>query len=127
MKGKHTLLIYLSGKCTGIKDFNINKFRVAETKIYKHYLSEPHGTWVCVPHDLPDDHDKSWGMFMRAAIPALCACRKIYVLDDWKHSTGAIVEVLLAKILGMELYEVDTMRMFTVSYFRLFIKLLFRL
>lgn len=121
-------MIYLSGKITGLSDLNKPKFRSAEGLIRKTINMAGYSVWTCNPHDLPDDHhDKSWYSYMRECLKALCVCSRIYVLDDWKDSKGAIVEVLVAKILNIPMYEVETMQKFRISYCNLFVRLLLKL
>ncbi|WP_317899453.1 DUF4406 domain-containing protein [Aurantibacillus circumpalustris] len=127
MTHKRTLLVYLSGKITGLKDLNKPKFRAAERLILDRLQYRDFFVHVFNPHDLPDDHDKQWHSYMRECIKALVCSNKIYVLDDWTKSKGALTEVLIAKILGMPMYSVDTMEVLQVSYSYLFTKLLFKL
>lgn len=39
---------------------------------------------------------------MRALIPLLCPCDRIYMLRGWWHSRGAWVELIIAKVLGIK-------------------------
>jgi ADP-heptose:LPS heptosyltransferase len=127
MENKRQILIYLSGKITGLSDLNKPKFAAAERLILEHAKHTEMFAYVFNPHFLPHDHDKQWGSYMRECLKALCKSNKIYVLDDWRKSKGAIVEVLVAKTLNMPLFEIDTFEPLKVSYryllFKLFLKL----
>jgi len=127
MEHKRTILIYLSGKITGLKDLNKPKFAAAEKLIMDSLQFKDFFVHVFNPHDLPDDHDKQWSSYMRECIKALSVSNKVYVLDDWNKSKGALTEVLIAKILGMPIYEVETLDVLKVSYLYLFTNLIFKL
>ena len=129
-KHKTIDVVYISGKITGCKDLNKPKFKAAESLIrssYNTHFGNEHALFIINPHDLPDTHhNKSWGAYMKECIRALVDCNKIFVLDDWKQSRGALAEVLFAKIMDIDMYEVDTMRKFEISYFTLLSKMLFK-
>ena len=127
MTNKRTILIYLSGKITGLSDLNKPKFEAAEKLIIDSLQFKDFFVHVFNPHELPDDHDKRWSSYMRECIKALSVSNKVYVLDDWNKSKGALTEVLIAKILGMPIYAVETMEVLSVSYLYLFFKLLVKL
>jgi hypothetical protein len=119
------LLIYVSGKITGLQDLNKPKFAAAEKLIRAELGGKGVFVWVCNPHDLPDhDHDKTWASYMRECLKALCVCNRIYVLDDWKKSRGAVMEVLVALVLGIPVYEVATMSQIKVKLAGVMVKLL---
>jgi hypothetical protein len=119
------LLIYVSGKITGLQDLNKPKFAAAEKLIRNQLGGKGVFVWVCNPHDLPhQDHDKTWASYMRECLKALCVCNRIYVLDDWKQSRGAVLEVLVARVLGIPVFEVATMSQVQVKLAGVMIKLL---
>lgn len=64
---------------------------------------------------------------MRECLKALCGCDVIYVLDDWTDSKGALTEVLVAKILGLEMRQVEDFEEIKPSYAYLFAKLIFKM
>jgi hypothetical protein len=125
---KTPITVYVSGKITGVKDLNKPKFNAAAV-LLKRYLTDGLYRHVVVinPHCLPDNHDKSWGAYMRECLVALCKCERTYVLDDWKKSKGALTEVLVSKIIGVELYEVETMGRLKCSYGEIMARLLVKL
>lgn len=94
--------IYISGKITGVADGNQRKFNQAE-----HYLIFTEGPEATIlnPHKLPHIHDKSWTSYMKEDLRYLLACTCVFALDDWKQSRGAVIEVLLADIVKIPVYE----------------------
>jgi hypothetical protein len=127
MDNKALLLVYLSGKVTGVPGNNILKFRAAERLIRETLGCTSMQVWVCVPHDLPDDHDKSWPSYMRECLKALATCTVMYVLDDWKQSRGALVEMFIAKVLNIPVYQVETFTKLKISYTQILMRLLCRI
>lgn len=128
MSTKREMLVYLSGKITGLPDLNKPKFRAAQMLLVKELKDLEHKhIYVFNPHDLPDDHDKSWGSYMRECIKTLSVCERTYVLDDWKKSKGALTEVLISKILNMPVIEVETFKPITTPYLEIFARLLVKL
>lgn len=131
-----TLLVYLSGKISGLPDLNKPKFVAAadlikwSAQVDHSLLNQDAGTFVhvIIPHELPDHHhDKSWASYMRECVKAMTQCEVMYVLDDWKDSKGALCEVFIAKIFGIPIYEVETLDKLRIGYLKLFVKLLLKL
>ena len=112
--------IYISGKITGVPDLNKPKFQAAEEFVFRHqgFVHD-----IVNPHKLPDDHDKTWSSYMKECIKALCTCQHVVVLDDWEGSRGAITEVLIAKILQIPVWHIETMAPLKISVRRLLCKL----
>lgn len=109
--------IYISGKITGMPNLNKHKFAAAEEHL-KRFAIIVHN-----PHTLPAYHDKSWASYMKVCIRALCNSDKVVVLDCWKHSRGAIREVMIAKWLNIPVVSIETMSEVEIGLF-LKIKLL---
>lgn len=133
---KPIIKIYLSGKITGVPDGNIEKFRQAadfikwqHSAIYRtiNSTSTEHNCCVFVPHDLPDNHNKGWHEYMRECIKCLCGCEVMYVLDDWKKSRGAIVEVVVAKVLQIPIIQIENLEELNITWTKLLAKLLVRI
>lgn len=87
--------IYISGKISGIEEEAPALFKEAQN------LLESQGYEVVNPMEFNHEHDKSWSSFMKEDIKALCDCDEIYMLDNWQHSRGAVIEHNLASNLGM--------------------------
>lgn len=91
--------VYISGKMTGIKNYNKEKFSNAEKELKKH------GIEVINPSSLSEivfekcknlNKEPTREDFMREDIKALCECDMVYMLDDWRDSIGARHEHLVA-------------------------------
>ncbi len=89
--------IYISGQITGlnIKDAH-QLFEIAENDL------KELGLTVVNPTKLEHNHGKTWAEYMKEDIKALCDCDSIYMLHNWKKSTGANIEHALAKDLGLK-------------------------
>jgi hypothetical protein len=101
--------VYISGKISGLPDFNKAKFLAAE----KH-LNWMGFNQVVNPHDLNHHHhDKSWASYMKACLRRFCSEMQpiglVIVLDDFRKSHGACIEVFLANKLDIPVFCIDTM------------------
>ena len=89
--------IYISGPITGMKNLNRESFTKAEE-----LFSGICGVHTVNPFNI-QSNDKSWCGYMKADIAELIQCDYIAMLPGWWHSKGAVVEILLAKILGIKI------------------------
>ena len=87
---------YISGKITGMEKDAYELFEAAEREVIAL------GYLPVNPFKLNHDHDKSWRAFMRRDIKALCDCEAIYMLDNWRQSPGANIELDIANHLEMD-------------------------
>lgn len=133
---KTIIKIYLSGKITGVANDNLPKFRAAaefiqfqHRPVYKaiNGKAPDFDCHVFVPHDLPATHNKGWHEYMRECLKCLCQCEVMYVLDDWKRSRGALVEVFVAKVLQIPIIEVETLNDLKITWTQLLAKILVRI
>lgn len=89
-------MTYISGPMTGIKNLNFPAFNKAERFLRKR------GDKVFNPAC----HSIEWGFdradFLRLDIQVLLLCDKIYMLNGWKASKGALLEKHIAEELGIE-------------------------
>lgn len=92
--------IYISGKISGVPSLNWRKFKDAEI-----ILKNMRQYKVLNPHNFEQQHDKKWSSYMRVCITQLMGCDELAALDDWQNSRGAIIEVMLAKVLGIKVYD----------------------
>lgn len=93
--------LYLSGPMSGCPEYNYPEFaRVAG-------LLREAGYMVWSPHENGLPADAEWGQHMRADIAALMQCAAVATLDGYGKSRGALIEINLARDLGMpvEHYE----------------------
>lgn len=119
--------VYVSGKISGVPGLNAAKFNAISNRL--RFILGPNDE-VINPHELPAFHDGSWASYMRVCLRALTRASSVVVLNDWKDSRGAIIEVLIASMLGMPittLYDMDiipvriTSRLKAVLVFKLFL------
>lgn len=96
---------YISGKVTGLPDLNKPKFAAA-TELLRSLgygvVINPHV--VCAT--LPKDSD--WREYMKRCLKQLPGADLIVLLDDWHKSKGAVIEVLIALLLGIEIRDIET-------------------
>lgn len=94
-------LIYISGQITGLEiEEAKKKFKDAEDFIKKEMEGESLN-----PFDICEQSDeKTWLDYMRADIKALVDCDSILMLDNWKESEGAKLELVIAQGLKMDVY-----------------------
>ena len=95
--------VYLSGKISGVEDLNRPKFERAEKEL------NAKGYDVVNPHKLfPAEPIRAWDEYMKNDIKHMMDCDMVAVLDDWKDSPGACIEVNLAFCLRMKVVSADT-------------------
>ncbi|GAB6393607.1 MAG: DUF4406 domain-containing protein [Treponematales bacterium] len=80
--------LYLSGKITGDPNYKA-KFRAAQV------LLEQAGYRVGNPASL-DMPEEAWKAAMRKALILMLTCDGVALLDDWRDSRGARLEISLA-------------------------------
>lgn len=98
--------LYLSGPMTGYPDFNRAAFYLAEHRL------RASGYLVLSPARLrfTEPYNPSWSDWMRPALELMLRADGIAMLDDWRKSTGARLEVALAVDLAIPVYSVDWWR-----------------
>ncbi|HWR94117.1 MAG TPA: DUF4406 domain-containing protein [Flavobacterium sp.] len=91
--------IYISGKITGKEPELVEKaFNWTEEQLLKQ------GYEVVNPLKLPHNHDGSWINYIREDMPHMINCDAIVMIDDWKTSNGAQLELDVAQRLGLKVY-----------------------
>lgn len=87
--------IYISGKIGNLPIDQVKaKFALAKLHLQDEYE-------VISPLDLPHHHDHSWASYMIENLKALLNCQVIYMLHDWVHSPGAMIEHQFAVSMGI--------------------------
>jgi hypothetical protein len=96
-------MIYLSGPMTGYEDFNYPAFRSAAS-----YLRTL-GLEVFDPSEcFNGDQTLSKETYMREDIRAVLSARMVVTLEGWEQSSGAQLEVEVAKAIGVPVISYDT-------------------
>lgn len=90
--------VYISGPVTGLPGGNEPAFRQAAIDL-SNALHEP-----IVPHDFVR-HSSTWATAMRACIRAMMSADAVLLLDGWNASRGALIEVYIAREIGIPVYE----------------------
>lgn len=88
--------LYLCGPMSGLPDYNYPAFHAAAA------LLREIGYKVTNPAENGLPPDAPWSDHMRADIKAMMDCDAVAVLPEHERSRGAMVEVNLARILGMK-------------------------
>jgi Domain of unknown function (DUF4406) len=114
---------YISGKITGLADLNVPKFKAAESLLRTCYgtVINPHVLCKSLGVNTP------WHIYMRRCIGALPDADVVFLLDDWKQSRGAMVEVIVAIFLKIPVVAIETMdevptRLLKIAIFKYFLK-----
>lgn len=81
--------IYISGPITGTEDY-LKRFKEAEEKLKKQMPKADFINPAGVMAGLPES--TTWKEYMDIAIRLLDMCDGIYMLENWKDSTGASIE-----------------------------------
>ncbi len=93
---------YVSGKVSGIADLNAPKSKACQDK----YVAL--GFRMIDPHTLVDNSEgeAEWASAIKACVEALVVrVDFVVVLDDWKDSRGAVIEVLMADAVGIPIFD----------------------
>lgn len=93
--------IYLCGPMTGLPDFNHPAFNTAAQALRES------GYDVFSPTENGVPRTADWATHMRADIAALTQCRSVATLPGWAASKGAMLEVHIARQLGMPVASVN--------------------
>jgi hypothetical protein len=100
--------LYISGAMSGIDQYNFPKFNdvAAFVKFQGHEAVNPaefdkdvppYAGWVC--------SENEWREYLRRDILHLLPCDGVVVLDGWRRSKGARLEVHIALQLGMPIFN----------------------
>lgn len=90
--------IYISGKITGLKPSSAkNAFDVCDRKL------TAQGYETVNPMAMVYDPKKEYDQAMKECISLLIDCDAIYLMSNWQSSKGAILEHMIASVIGIEI------------------------
>lgn len=93
---KRDTLIYISGPMTGLPEYNYPAFNEAAAMLRRS------GFNVCNPAEFfGGKGDRTREEYMVESVRCLIACDVVMTLPDWDKSAGAILEVEIAKQIGL--------------------------
>lgn len=93
---------YISGPMTGIDDYNYGSFASLCREL------RAAGYDVFDPTELFGGRtDLPWEHYMRACLPGVFGCQRVFALRGWESSVGARVEIAAALSAGIPVYEHD--------------------
>lgn len=102
--------LYICGAMSGIKDHNFPAFFSMEEKLQGlGYETENPATQG------EETSEKPWEYFLKRDIPLMLGCDAILVLDGWKQSKGASLEVKTALAVNMKIFELEDRTLVEVS------------
>lgn len=88
--------MYLAGPMSGYVERNFPYFYEVAVWLRRHYD-------VVNPAEL-NSVDEHWHVCMKEDIGGLLACNALVLLNGWQNSRGALIELLLARVLDYELF-----------------------
>lgn len=97
------MIVYLSGPIS-LGDTASELQKSAYTAVFRAeaWRLKQMGYTVISPVDFP--FRRTWQDYMRLGIKAVCECDIIALLPDWQLSSGAVLEMFVAKQLGVPVY-----------------------
>lgn len=90
------MIVYISGPMTGLPDYNYPLFNQVAAEL------RAEGYAVCNPAEFfGGKGDQTREAYMRESVRCLAACDYVVTLPDWDKSTGALLEVEIARQMGI--------------------------
>lgn len=95
--------VYLAGPMTGLPEYNYPAFNdmAARLRRFDYEVLNP-------AENFGGDTTREYHEYMRVNIAALMGCQSVALLDGWKNSDGAMLEVIIARALFIPVFEVCT-------------------
>jgi hypothetical protein len=95
--------IFISGPMTGYPEWNFPKF----IEVAADLRTLDYDVFNFVETMTPEEMTNvpTWEKCMKRAIPELCKCDIVLVLDGWRKSQGARTEVFFAQLLKLRIYD----------------------
>lgn len=100
------MIYYLAGKMTGIEEFNYPMFNATAARL------RAQGYTVLNPAEIDGGSShKPRDFYLRIAIGLLLQADAVAVMDGWRDSRGACLELMVALELGMPVFRAEDMTM----------------
>lgn len=96
--------VYIAGPMTGLPNFNYPAFHEAARILRARF---PARTFINPAENYNGDQTLKRSDYFRAAIPQVMSSDAVVVLPDWWSSQGALLEVSIARSLGISIYTID--------------------
>lgn len=104
--------LYLAGPMRGIPDYNFPAFHAAAARL----RAKGHEVWSPAERDEQDDgfnpstdEAKPLRYYMLYDLPAVLRSDAVAVLPGWERSTGAQLEIHVARVCGIPVLNAETM------------------
>lgn len=92
--------VYVAGPMSGIAEHNFPAFNEAASRL------RAQGLVVVNPAELNVGQEGDWAACMRRDVAEMVTCDTLALLPGWDRSRGALVEVRLARDLGLRVIEI---------------------
>jgi len=93
--------IYISGKISGLK---IEDSKVLFAKAWFELMASKQFQLAINPFNLDQSKNKTWFQYMLTDLKALNHCQAIYMINNWKTSKGAWIELIFSIITFKKIY-----------------------
>lgn len=94
------MTVYVAGPMSGIEDFNRPAFHLYASAL------EQAGVDVLNPAAIDLGPGASWCDYLAIAVRQLAKADEVHFLPGWEKSEGACVEEIIARKLGLPIFEV---------------------
>lgn len=96
------MIVYISGPMTGLPEYNYPAFNAAAD------LLRNGGFTVCNPAEFFGGlGDRTREEYMRESVRCLVACDAVVTLPNWEQSDGAVLEIEIAKQIGLPVTDLE--------------------
>lgn len=100
---------YISGPMSGYPDLNFEAFAAAEDLLGSLGM-EPINPFTIGEEDTTVEEvtPKMRAQYLRLDVQALATCDAIVMIEGWRRSIGANIELHVAQMLDLEVFEMDS-------------------
>jgi nucleoside 2-deoxyribosyltransferase len=92
--------VYISGPISNMVDKNRSNFELASIILIKK------GYIAVNPLEIVSDDGASWDECMKLDIAEMLRCDAVMALSGWQKSTGATLEIMIARKLGIPVFDI---------------------